>query len=152
MKAKDVLELCENNGIDRIVIDSKMPTMFVLERNKGNIQTEIIQENTKVIVGKPLKPIPPEILKKLQQSFSQVPNIKEVYQFNMVRNKESSLIFGFVLENYNEKSRTACIDAVRTAMVGQPLDAPLDIMMLEDQSWLPTIKGIKNALICKNNS
>ncbi len=33
MQSKDVLQLCEENAIKRIVINSNMPTMFVLEQD-----------------------------------------------------------------------------------------------------------------------
>jgi hypothetical protein len=34
LPSKAIIEICEANGIDRIVIDSKLPTMVVLQRNK----------------------------------------------------------------------------------------------------------------------
>jgi hypothetical protein len=34
LPSKAIIEICEANGIDRIVIDSKLPTMIVLQRSK----------------------------------------------------------------------------------------------------------------------
>ena len=53
LSSKDVLKLCEQQLIDRIVVNSDLPTMFVLERNRANIKTETIKEETKVQVGTP---------------------------------------------------------------------------------------------------
>ena len=79
--------------------------MFVLERNKGNIKTETIQEETQVQV----KPISGKHLKKFQLNFEKVDMIKEVYQYAMVRNNESILVVGYVLNKYSDNSRTSCI-------------------------------------------
>jgi hypothetical protein len=35
LESKDVLKLCEETAIGRIVINSGLPTMFVLEQNRG---------------------------------------------------------------------------------------------------------------------
>src|SRR6056297_33609 len=57
MNSKDVLNFCQANGIDRILIDSKQPSMFVLERSRSNIKTETVKEETKVRLGTPVVPI-----------------------------------------------------------------------------------------------
>ena len=149
MKGKDVVDFCQANGIDRVVIDSDMSTMFVLERNRENIQTETIQKETQVTVGTPMKPISGNLLKKFQTNFSKVSVINEVYHYAMVRNNESILMLGFVLDTYSDNSRTACINAVQNSMEGEKLDLPLEMFMLNDEGWLQTVKGIENSLIYK---
>ena len=34
LPSKAIIEICEANGIDRIVVDNKLPTMVVLQRSK----------------------------------------------------------------------------------------------------------------------
>ncbi|QFZ55366.1 SseB family protein [Oceanihabitans sp. IOP_32] len=149
MKSKDVIDFCQAHGIDRIVIDTDMPTMFVLERNRENIQTETIQEETQVTVGTPMKPISGNLLKKFQSNFSKVSVIREVYHYAMVRNNESILMLGFVLDTYSDNSRAACIGTVQNSMEGEKLELPLEMFMLNDEGWLQTVKGIENSLIYK---
>lgn len=149
LKSIVLIEFCQTNGIDRIVIDTDMPTMFVLERNRGNIQTETIEEETHVTVGTPMNPISGNLLKKFQFHFSKVSVIKEVYHYAMVRNNESILILGFVLDSYSENSRAACIGSIQNSMDGEHLDLPLEMFMLEDEGWLQTVKGIENSIIYK---
>lgn len=147
MKAKDAIDFCQTHGIDRIVIDSDSSTMFILERNKENVKTETIQEETQVQVGTPMKPISGEHLKKFQQNFAKVDVIKEVYQYAMVRNNESILVLGYVLDTYLDNSRTACIHTIQNSMDGETLELPLEMFMLEDKGWLQTVRGIENSLI-----
>lgn len=149
MQSKDVIDFCQTHGIDRIVIDTDMPTMFVLERNRANIQTEIIQEKTQVRVGTPMKPISGNLLQKFQTNFSKVSVINEVYHYAMVRNNESILMLGFVLDTYSDNSRAACINSVQNSMDGEQLDLPLEMFMLNEEGWLQTVKGIENSLIYK---
>lgn len=149
MKSKDVIDFCQAHRIDRIVIDTDMPTMFILERNRENIQTETIQEETQVTVGTPMKPISGNLLKKFQTNFSKVSVIKEVYHYAMVRNNESILMLGFVLEIYSDNSRAACIGTIQNSMEGEKLEVPLEMFMLNDEDWLQTVKEIENSLIHK---
>ena len=147
MRAKDVLEFCQTHEIDRIVIDSDMPTMFVLERNREGVTTETVQKDTQVKVGTPANPISGEVLERFKQSFSKVSVIEEVYHYAMLRNEEIILMLGFRLDVYNENSRNACIHAIQNAMKGQQLDLPLEMFMLEEDNWLETVQGIDNSLI-----
>ncbi|ESU19854.1 hypothetical protein FEDK69T_31110 [Flavobacterium enshiense DK69] len=149
MKSKDVIEFCQAQGIDRIVIDSDMPTMFVLERNRENIKTEVIKEDTQVTVGTPINPMAGELLKKLQSNFKKVSVIKEVYHYVMVRNNESILILGFVLDTYTDNSRAASINSVQNSMDGENLELPLEIFLLSDENWYKTVQGIEDSLIYK---
>lgn len=149
MKSKDVIDFCQANRIDRIVIDSDLPTMFVLERNRENVKTETVQKSTQVTVGTPINPISGELLKKFHHNFSKVSVIKEVYHYVMVRNNESILMLGFVLDTYTDNSITASINSVQNSMEGEKLDLPLEMFMLDDQKWYETVKGIEDSLIYK---
>lgn len=149
LHSNDVLELCKKEGFDRIVIDSDMPTMFVLERNTENVQTEIIKEETTVQVGTPLNPISGSLLNKLQTNFSKNATIEEVYQYVMIRNSESIFILGFYLNSFSENSKKAAINAVQNAMVGETLELPLELFMLEDEGWYQTARNIEDSLVYK---
>jgi len=149
MKSKDAIDFCQANGIDRIVIDTDFSTMLVLERSREHISTETIQKETQVQVGAPSNPISGKHLEKFQSNFSKVSVIKEVYHYAMLRNNESILMLGFVLDIYSEDSRAACINAVQNAMKGEKLELPLEMLMLNDEGWCQTVKGIKNSLIYK---
>ena len=149
MNSKDVLEFCQTHRIDRIVIDSRQPSMFVLERSRENIKTERIQEETKVMVGTPSKPISGNLLNKLKTNFSKVDSIEEAFQYAMVRNNESILIIGFKLSVYSDNSRAACINAIQNSMENERLELPLELFFLEDENWYNAAKGIENSLIYK---
>jgi len=53
LSSKDVLKLCEEQLIERIIVNSDLPTMFVLERNRANFKTETIKEETRCKSGHP---------------------------------------------------------------------------------------------------
>lgn len=149
LKSKDVIDFCQMEGIDRIVIDSLMSTMFVLERDRENIKTETIKEKTEVTIGTPTHPISGKLLKKFQNNFSKVSVIKEVYQYAMIRNNETILILGFVLDTYTENSKLASIHSVQNSMDGESLDLPLEIFMLDSEGWYSSVNKIQDSLMYK---
>ena len=150
MKGQDVLEFCQTNRIDRIVINSEQPTMFVLERNQGNVKTETIEKKTEIQVGAPSNPISGKLLEKFKNNFSKVKSVNEVYHYAMVRNNESILILAFRLDIYNDNSRKACINSIQDSMDGEKLNLPLEVFFLEEDNWYQTAKGIPNSLIYHN--
>ena len=134
MPARAVLDLAETHSFGRIVIDSDQETMFVLERNRENISTTTIQEETQVQVGFPQHPIDGANKSQLLAAFSKNSNIKDVYHFVMLRNLESIYILAFVLENYSENARLAVMDCVSDGMKGFALDLPLESMYIEESA------------------
>ena len=142
MPARAVLDLAETHSFGRIVIDSDQETMFVLERNRENISTTTVQEETQVQVGFPQHPIDGANKSQLLAAFSKNNNIKEVYHFVMLRNQESIYILAFVLENYSENARLAVMDCVSDGMKGFALDLPLESMYIEESdSWYETVQN-----------
>ena len=142
MPARAVLDLAETHSFGRIVIDSDQETMFVLERNRENISTTTIQEETQVQVGFPQNPIDGANKSQLLAAFSKNSNIKEVYHFVMLRNQESIYILAIVLENYSENARLAVMDCVSDGMKGFALDLPLESMYIEESdSWYETVQN-----------
>lgn len=100
MSSSDALDLCMANGIERIVIDSHQPTMFVMQRGQHDIETESLQEGSKILLGFPAQPIEGRILEKLKTRCNKKPFIQEVHQFIMSRKQETSLVLGFKLDLY----------------------------------------------------
>ena len=124
--------------------------MFVLERNRGNIKTETIKENTTVQVGTPNKPLERGILQKLIDQFQRVQTIDEVYQYGQTKNKEFSIVLGFKLLTNSENAKTAAINAVQTALGDEKIDQPLDLFFIEDDGWDQAIRNIVISLFYKS--
>jgi hypothetical protein len=139
MPAKAVLEIAQEQGFGRIVIDSDQDTMFVLERNTSHIKTEVIQDDTEVRVWTPKTPISGLHKEQLIAAFKKTSEIEEVYHFGMTRNEEEILVLAFVLSITSDTSRTAIIGALTDGMKGHTLNMPLDIMYLnKEESWYKT--------------
>ena len=146
MRSQDVLKLCENNGFDRIVINTASPNTFVIERNK-KATTHHIKENSTVQVGTPDKPLSRDLINKLIDNFRKNEVILEVYHYGMTKEKEFSLVLGFKLSSISDEAHKAAIYAVQDVVSGQNLDQPLDIFFLEKDEWYARVKQIQNALI-----
>jgi hypothetical protein len=149
LPSKDVLLLCEKNQIDRIIINSNLPNMFVLERNRANIKTETIHKETTVELGAPNKPLDNRIIKKLIEQIKRVDTIEEVYQYGQTKDDEFSIVLGFKLSTASDNARTATLNAVQTTLEGENIDQLLDVFIIEDEGWYKSIKNIQDSLIYK---
>ena len=149
MKSQDVIDFCQTSGIDRIIINSDQPTMFVLERNRENIKTETVQRQTEVRIWTPKNPISGNLLEKLKSNFSKISTIREVYHYGMTRDDEHIFIIAFSLEIYSEDARFACINAIQNSMSGETIEFPLELFYLDDESWYSTARGVADSLIYK---
>lgn len=150
LSSKDVLKVCEEQLIDRIVVNSDLPTMFVLERNRMNIKTETVKKDTTVQVGTPDRPLEREILKKLIDQFQRLETIDEVYQYGQTKHNEFSIVLGFKLLSNSDNAKTAVINAVQTALQGEKIDQLLDLFFIEDNGWYQTIRNVENSLFYKS--
>lgn len=149
MKSQDVLNFCETNGIDRIVINSGQKNAFFTEKNKKNVQAYTFEKETTVEIATPDKPIEKEIVEKLIDKFSKVDSILEVYQYGQTKDNEFSIVLGFKLNVFNENSRTASINAVQRALDNSSFNQPLDIFFIETEDWYNSIKNVGNSLLYK---
>lgn len=149
LKTQDLVGLCQANNIDRIVINSDQPTMFVLERNRENIQTVTITEDTEVLVGTPLKPLPKVAITKLTENFSKVDTIEEAYQYAQHIQNQKSLVLGIKMSIVSDNSKAALFNALNDSLEGIDVGVPIDIMLLEDEGWLTTVRNIEDALFYK---
>lgn len=149
IKTQDLIDFCKQNNIDRIVINSDQKNMFVLERNRENITSRTIQEETKVLVGTPTNPLPKSAVDLLVKNFSKVDTIEEAYQFAQKMNDEISLVIGIKMTVVSDNSRAALHNALNDSLPGVDVGMPIDIMILEDEGWLNTARNIQNSLIYK---
>jgi hypothetical protein len=149
MRSQDLIEFCKQHGIDRIVINSDQNNMFVLERNRANITTETIKEDTKVLVGTPSKPLNGRVLKNLINNFQKIDTIEEAYQYVQSLNGETSLVLGIRMSTVSENSRAALHKALNKSLQHEQLDVALGIMIIQTEEWLQTIRNIQNSLFYK---
>jgi len=149
MRSQDVIEFCKQNGIDRIVINSDQANMFVLERNRENIKTTVIEKPTPVQVGKPIHPLNKHILDKLITNFKKVDTILEAYHYAQSANNEFSLVIGVVLSTISDNSRAALNNAIYNSLQGEKLDTLLDIFVLPTNDWIQNVRNIQDSLFYK---
>ncbi len=149
IKTQDLIDFCKQNNIDRIVINSDQKNMFVLERNRENIKSRVIQKETKVLVGTPTNPLPKSVVDLLVKNFSKVDTIEEGYQFAQNMNDETSLVLGIKMSVVSDNSRAALHNALNNSLPGVDVGMPIDIMILEDEGWLNTARNIQNSLFYK---
>jgi hypothetical protein len=149
LRSQDVLQLCEEQRIERIVINSDLPNMLVLERNRVNMKTDTMTETTTVQVGTPNRPLETRIVKKLIDQFKRIDTIDEVYQYGQTRNGEFSIVLGFKLVINSDNAKTATLNAVQDALQGENLDQLVDLFFIEDEDWYQTVRNVQNSFIYK---
>ena len=147
MRSKDVLKFVQENGMDRIVINSDQPNMFVLERSRENVKEHTIPQDTQVQLGTPNQPLSHAITQKLIANFKKDNTISEVYQYGQTREGEFSIVLGFKLTSASENAKKAAIHAVQNALQNEKLDQPLDLFFLETDHWYDTVRKIENSLV-----
>lgn len=149
MRSKDVLKFVQDNAMDRIVINSDQPNMFVLERSRENVKEHTIKQDTKVQLGTPNRPLGNSITQRLIDNFKKDNTISEVYQYGQTKDGEFSIVLGFKLTSNSDNAKRAAINAVQNAMQNQSIDQPLDLFFIETESWYDSIRKIENSLLYK---
>jgi len=147
MRSQAVLELCEANGIARIVINNNSPNTFVLEKARQDTKGYEIPANSEVQIGTPNTALNPILLEKMSTRFRDLDNIKRVYHYGQTKGKEFSLILGFELKRSSENGKKAVIDLVRDSIGSEKLPHPLDIFFIETEEWRKQIEAIEGSLI-----
>lgn len=150
IKTQDLVDFCKQNNVDRIVINSDQKNMFVLERNRENITSRTIQEETKVLVGTPTNPLPQNAIELLIKNFKKVDTIEEAYQYAQKMNDETTLVLGIKMTVVSDNSRAALHNALNNSLNGIDIGIPIDIFLLEDESWLTTVRNIENSLFYRS--
>lgn len=149
LHSQDVIEICKSNSIDRVVINNLQRNMFVLERNRANITTNVIQKETKVLVGTPTHPLSEAVVQKLKQNFQRVETVEEAYQFAQSMNGETSLVLAVKMSVQSDNSRAALHNAINDSINADELKLPLDIMIISSEDWLNTARNVQNSFIYK---
>jgi len=149
MRTQDIIEFCKQHGIDRIVINSDQKNMYVLERNRENITTKTIEQKTKVLVGTPTKPLSQHIIDKLRANFQKVDTIEEAYQYAQSMNGETSIVLGIRMSTVSDNARAALHNALNNSLQDENLELSLNVMLLETEDWLNTVRNIHNAQFYK---
>lgn len=149
LRSQDVIDLCKSNGIDRVVINNLQKNMFVLERNRANITTNVIEKETKVLVGAPTHPLSQAVIQKLQQNFKRVDTIEEAYQFAQSMNGDTSLVLAVKMSVQSDNARAALHNAINDSINADELQLPLDIMIIPSEEWLNTARNVHNSFVYK---
>lgn len=149
LSTKEIVNLCAEQGIDRVVINSDQKNMFVLERNRENITSRKIEEDTKVLVGSPMRPFDKHIIDNLVASFKKVDTIEEAYHYAQTMKGEHSLVLGIKMSVVSDNSRAALYNAINSVLSDKKFDLPVDVMILETDEWLQTVRGIEDSLFYK---
>ena len=149
MRSQDLVEICKSNHIDRIVINNLQKNMFVLERNRQNITSRVIEKETKVLVGTPTHPLSQAVIKKLRENFNKVNTIEEAYQFAKSMNGETSLVLAVKMSSQSDNARAALHNAINDSINASELKLPLDIMVISNEEWLNTARNIQNSFVYK---
>ncbi len=151
MDSKDVLKICEDYGIDRLIIDNSLPTMFVMERQTGKVEVETIAADTPVNII-PAMSLDGNILTRLKRNFADIPELERAYQYVMIRNSEHSRIIAFQLLENSEQVQDAAIQATQKAFYGEKVDLPVEVFFIETESTHDQIKKVENSLIYSINN
>jgi SseB protein N-terminal domain len=148
MRSQSVLQLCEDNGIARIIINNSSSNTFVLEKDRSAATQEFaIPANEKLLLGIPETPLSKSIIEKLITRFKNLDNILEVYHYGQTKDNQFSLVLAFALENISENGEKAVIDAVGEAIADETLQYPLDVFFIETKDWKKEISRIDGASI-----
>jgi hypothetical protein len=147
LPAQEILSLCEENQIDRIVIDTNLPTMFVVERSRGKVETHTIQPNEVIQIGIPHKPLNERILNKLLKQFKTIQEIQEVYHYGQTKDGEFSLVLGYKLSENNDDTKNTVIDAVQQSLQSEPSGQFIDLLFIKDNDLYAQIKNLSESLI-----
>lgn len=149
MKSNDVMVLCENNSISRMVINSDNYNMFVLSRNRKTSKPYSLKANSKIMVGPPARPLPASIIEKIRQGFGRQQQVLRAFQYLQIADEVQSIVIGIQLSGKSDDAKAAAIFAVEDAIRGENLEQPVDIIFLETEEWLNTVAKIDNALFYK---
>lgn len=124
--ALDLLELAQDNGINRIIIDYNQDTEFVLENQ--NSQTK---PSGSIEIWHPEIPIAKPYQMLLTNAFQEIKEIESVYHFGITHNEEKILLLAFTLLKDTQKVKKAIIKAVKKNIQDYPTDFPLDVLFMK---------------------
>jgi hypothetical protein len=148
MPAQDVLKFCEDNKISKIVINPGQANEFILQKPAGN--TQELQEDVAVQIGRIRYELPLTFLTKLIENFRAVKEIEQVYIYSQKMGDEISTALGVVLSDASPKNAEAAGLAFKNALVGEKLDKPNFMLILNhDEDLWKSVQVIEKALFYK---
>ena len=151
MRSQAVLKFCEDNGVDRIVINTNEPNMYVLERNFGNVNNYQINKGTDVRIEIVKTPLDDFIVEKLINNFKKNNEILEVYQYGQTKENEYSVVLGFKLAVNSDNAKKAVVIGVQAAIQNHALPQPLDIIFFDTDQLYSLVSRNNSSLLYKRN-
>jgi len=148
LQAQAVLDLCKEQDISRIVINSDSNDMFVLERN-SNTKTLHIKKDEIVTVGTPAEPLSSHIIQNMVKGFKLIEEVLEAYQYLMERNGEVSIMIGIKLSAYSDNAKKAVLYKIQDALLDESSQMHVDILFLDTRDIYNNAKNIEGALFYK---
>jgi len=145
MPARDIFNICEEQDIDRIIINSGQKNTFVLNRNheKATGNNEDTDEELHAYIDIPEKPLNEGIVTRLNENFNKLSMVEEAYQYTQTLAEEITMIIGISLSTDSEKIRRAVAGAINDAFEENKPEAPFQMMIL-DEDWIESMKEINN--------
>lgn len=113
---------------------------------KVKTETYTVPKGTTVRYGTPARPLQQSILDRLIKNFEKDSTILEVYQFGQTQNREFSLVLGFRLANYSEKSKKAAIKSVYDVIQNEDIGT-LDMCFLDNDDLYDHVQKVQNSLL-----
>jgi hypothetical protein len=150
LKSQPVFEICKENNINRIVINSGAANIFVAERS-NNTKPINIKEGSTILIGAPARPLNPRILQSLISNFLLLENVLEAYQFMKSINNEPGIAIGLKLSSYSDNARKAVFYVVQGALADGGNKTFVDIYFLETQELYDRVNSVENALFYKKS-
>lgn len=135
MPSQAILQMANEQGVDIIVINPNLPTMFVLQKSpKTGVANHTIKAGTPIKIGYPEDPLSESIVSKLRTRFEKIAAVSEAFQYAQDANGEFSLVLAVKLSESTEDIRSAVIRAIQLSLENETLKTPLDLNFIDD-SW-----------------
>ena len=151
MPSKSVLEMCYSDGIGRIVINTGLDNMFVLERDSKVFNSTTVQAGSPIKEGVPAKPLAKGILDEVAHNFKSLEVVDEAFHYAKDLKGDYSLVIGVKLAQGSENAKKAAMLAIHDVLKGESLDQPLDIYFIEKEEPYRSISSIPGALFYKRS-
>ncbi len=151
MPSKSVLEMCYTERSGRIVINTGLDTMFVLERDSDAFHSTTLQAGSMIREGVPARPLDKATLEKMAHGLHHLEIVDEAFHYAKNLNGDDSLVIALRLARGNENAKKAAMLAIHDVLKGVSLDQPLDIYFIEKEEPYRHISGISGARFYKRS-
>jgi hypothetical protein len=152
MPSKSVLEICYSDGIGRIVINTGLDNMFVLERDSKAFNSTKLEADTLIREGVPERPLRKEVLQRIARGFEGLGVVQRAFHYGRELKGSFSLVVGVKLLHDSENARKAVKLAIHDVLKTETLDQPFDIYFIEKEEPLKAISSIQDALFFQSSN